>query len=356
MMANVMKAARAFAERPPVGKTPRDVVFTENKYQLLRFRKPKGVQRKAGARPVLLVPSLINRWYVLDLLPEQSFVGFLLERGHDVFLIDWGTPGPEDRFVGLDTYIDRYVDRCVRVATRLANSDAAHILGYCLGGTLTAIHGALHPERVASMVTLAAPIGFTDDGLLTKWMNVDAFSVDRIADAFGNIPWPIMQACFHMLKPTLVGSKLLTLLERADDADWLKVFVAIETWGGDNVSFAGNAYRKYIGDLYRGNRLVEGGLSIAGREVRLSELTCPLMVVSFANDHIAPLESTKVLLELAGSEVKVDATQKGGHVGAVIGRRAREGLWTQISDFYRKHDGAVPASARSGQKTAPAYA
>ena len=179
MMANVMKAARAFAERPPVGKTPRDVVFTENKYQLLRFRKPKGVQRKAGARPVLLVPSLINRWYVLDLLPEQSFVGFLLERGHDVFLIDWGTPGPEDRFVGLDTYIDRYVDRCVRVATRLANSDAAHILGYCLGGTLTAIHGALHPERVASMVTLAAPIGFTDDGLLTKWMNVDAFSVDR---------------------------------------------------------------------------------------------------------------------------------------------------------------------------------
>lgn len=191
------------------------------------------------------------------------------------------------------------------------------------------------------MVALAAPIAFEDDGLLTKWMNVSTFDVHALAETLGNIPWPLMQAAFYAMKPTLQVSKLRSILDRAADDDaWLRVFVAIETWGNDNVSFAGTAYKTYIRALYQENRLVRGGLTVSGREVRLSDLRCPLMSVSFAHDHIVPEVSARSLLDLVGSEVKEDVVLPGGHVGAVIGKRARSGLWTQISDFYRRNEPA----------------
>lgn len=333
MIPQVVKAARAFTDRPPVGTTPHDVVLTENKYRLLRFR---GESRRGA--PILLVPSLINKWYVLDLLPEQSFVRDLLARGHDVYVVDWGRPGPEDRHLTLDHFVDRYLGRSVRAAARTSGTDRVHLLGYCLGGTLTAIHAARFPERIASMVTLAAPIGFDDPGLLTRWMRIPTFDLDALADGFGNIPWPIMQASFYMLKPMLQVAKLRNLIERADDDAWLRVFAAIETWGNDNVSFAGGAFRTYIRALYQENRLVQGGLSVSGREVRLRDLVCPLMVVSFSGDHIVPEVSARCLLDLVGSADKRDVLLPGGHVGAVIGKRAREELWAPISAFYREHD------------------
>lgn len=336
MISALTRTFRAFARGTPVGTCPREVVLEENKYRLLRFRSEEAVSRRG--RPVLLVPSLINKWYVLDLLPEQSLVRFFLERGHDVYCIDWGRPGPEDRFLPLEAFVDRYLGRCVRTACRLSGSDALHLLGYCLGGTLTAIHAARFPERIASMVTLAAPIGFQDDGLLTGWMNVRRFDVGALADAFGNVPWPIMQASFYMMKPTLQFQKLRMVLERADNEEWLRAFTAIETWGNDNVDFAGGAYRDYICELYQADALVRGQLHISGEAVELSHLVCPLMVVSFAHDHIVPEASARCLVELAGSSVKEDVVLSGGHVGAVIGKRARNTLWIQISNFYRAHD------------------
>ena len=106
--------------RPAVGTTPADVVFRDNKWRLLRYRAPEGVVRRHRT-PVLLVPSLINRHYVLDLLPGKSFAQGMVERGHDVFCIDWGTPGDEDRYLTFDDVCDAYLGRAIRVAARLAN-------------------------------------------------------------------------------------------------------------------------------------------------------------------------------------------------------------------------------------------
>lgn len=337
--ADLAKTVTAFM-KTEVGRTPYQIPLTENKYRLLRFHRPDEEPRcRPGTMPVLLVPSLINKWYVLDLLPEQSFAAFLLEQGHDVYIIDWGTPGPEDRYLELDHYIERYLARCVRTILRLSGAPQVHLLGYCLGGTLSTIYAALHPQMVRSKIALAAPIGFKDDGLLSVWMNTKNFNVDLLADAFGNIPWPLMQASFYMLKPTLQLAKTVNLFDRVDNEGWLRVFAAIETWGNDNVSFPGGAFRKYINDLYRSNGLVEGRLNVGGRAVRLEALCSPLMVVSFAHDHIVPEQSARCLLDLAGSEIKEDVVQAGGHVGAMVGKRAREGIWSQMSTFFKRFDG-----------------
>ncbi|MEL6188326.1 MAG: alpha/beta fold hydrolase, partial [Myxococcota bacterium] len=240
MISAVARTVRSFVAGAPVGTCPRTVVLEENKYRLLRFQGEASAPRE-GTSPVLLVPSLINKWYVLDLLPDQSLVRFFLERGHDVYCVDWGQPGKEDRFLTLDTYVDRYLGRCVRTAASLSGSEKVHLLGYCLGGTLTTIHASRFPERIASMVALAAPVGFHDEGLLTRWMNVRGFDVESLADAFGNVPWPLMQMSFYMLKPTLQVGKLRMILGRSQNEEWLRVFTAIETWGNDNVDFAGGA-------------------------------------------------------------------------------------------------------------------
>ena len=131
--------------KPVVGATPADVVHRENKWSLLRYRaRPEGV---AYATPVLLVPSLINRHYVLDLQPGRSIAEALVARGHDVFIIDWGTPGPEDRLLSFDTITDTYLGRAIRVAAQHGARAKAHVLGYCLGGTLAVVHAAVRPAQ-----------------------------------------------------------------------------------------------------------------------------------------------------------------------------------------------------------------
>src|SRR5579883_1649319 len=156
-----------------VGATPHTVVWTENKWRLLRFSP---VERRF-ARPILFVPSLINRWYVLDLGTGRSLIEWLVAQGHEVFCIDWGTPGAEDRYLTWDDIGGHYLGRAIRVAARLGGSGDVHVLGYCLGGTLVAAYvasmsSATNPGKhglsapVASLTALAAPIDFDHAGIM----------------------------------------------------------------------------------------------------------------------------------------------------------------------------------------------
>ncbi len=302
----------------------------------MRYRaRPEGV---AYETPVLLIPSLINRHYVLDLLPGKSFAEYLVSQGFDVFCIDWGTPSDEDRLLSFDDVADRYVGRAIRVAARFGTRGKTHVLGYCMGGTLAAVHAAAHPDRFASLVALAAPIRFADDGMLSRWVRSPAFDVDALVNGFGNVPWQIMQASFQMLRPTLNLWKTVRLLDRAWDDRFLDGFFAIETWGNDNVSFPGECYRTYIRELYREDRLIRGQLSLSGRRIYLSDITCPVMAITFAHDNIVPWESASVLLDEVGSSDTEHVHLAGGHVGAVVSSAAAKQLWPQLVEFWATRD------------------
>ncbi|MCX4244962.1 alpha/beta fold hydrolase [Paraliomyxa miuraensis] len=347
MIERLLGLTRLARRTPPaVGLTPADVVHRENKWRLLRYRPTGGGPGDAPRHrtPVLLVPSLINRHYVLDLTPGKSFVEAMVARGHDVFIIDWGTPAAEDRFVDFDEICDRYIGRAVRVAARVRDREGdgsggkVHLLGYCLGGTLAVIHAAAHPERIASLVALAAPIDFDEAGIMARWVRTKSFDVGALVDAMGNVPWPLMQAAFHLLRPTLPLTKAVSLVERAWDDEFLDGFFAVERWSNDNVSFPGACYRRYIEALYRDNALVTGRLSLAGQPVRLQRITCPTLAVTFEGDHIVPEASGRVLLDLVGSADKRSIRLRGGHVGAVVSRKAATTLWPQLSAWWIEHD------------------
>jgi polyhydroxyalkanoate synthase len=345
-------AGLATRARPPIGTTPADVVLAENKWRLLHYRPRAG--GPAYRTPILLVPSLINRHYVLDLLPGRSFAEYLVACGHDVYIIDWGTPGDEDRFVTFDDVADRYLGRALRFVAR-RGPGKAHLLGYCLGGTLAAIHAAARPAHVASLVALAAPVRFKDDGLLSTWTNVKSFDVGALVEACGNVPWQLMQSSFQLLRPTLTAAKLVSLLDRLqgdqEQDQYLDGLFAIETWGNDNVSFPGACYARYVEELYRKDALAAGDFTLSGDPVLLSNITCPTLAVTFEHDAIVPWRSAAALLDLVGAKDKEHVHLPGGHVGAVVSKSAARSLWPSLSGFWAARDQpAAPKKARARKR------
>lgn len=339
-----------FGKAPPeVGITPAEVVHAENKWRLLRYLRPEGAPAR-WRTPLLLVPSLINRHTVLDLRPGKSFAEYMVQRGHDVFCIDWGTPGDEDRDLSLDEVWDGYLGRAVRRSARAAGGEQVHLLGYCMGGTMTAAYAAARPERVASLTTLAAPIRFGEGdeggGMLASWSRTPTFDPAALLAAFGNVPWPLMQAAFHLLRPTLTLSKAVHLLDRAWDDESLDGFLALERWGADNVAFPGACWKRYIEELYRADALARGTFRLAGHPAKLEAITCPTLCVTFEHDTIVPWRGAKELVDRVGATDKQWLHLKGGHVGAVVSRAASKGLWPTISEFLAQRDGREPAAPK----------
>lgn len=334
---NLLKLNR---QPPPVGQTPHTVVHHENKWRLLRFEPSQRRYRK----PILMVPSLINRWYVLDLMPGRSLTEWLVAQGHEVYIIDWGTPGDEDRYLCFDDVVGRYLRRALRKTCEHAGSEDAHVLGYCMGGTLAAIHAAVYPERIASLTALASPVAFDDEGLLGTWTRSDAFDVHAFVQAFGNAPWPLLQASFQMLRPTLNLSKLVFLVDQAVvDRAWndpfLNGFFAKERWASDNVSLPGEVFRTWVQDIYRDDGLAKGTLRLDGHPVHLEAIDVPLHVITFADDYIVPKASADPLIERAAS-TDIEATHlRGGHVGAVVSSSAAKRLWPVLQSWWATRDG-----------------
>lgn len=328
----MIAAVRLLWRRPRVAPSPFDVVYRTHGVELLRYRRPRGAGPAHGT-PLLMVPSLINRNYILDLLPGRSLVQHLLTAGFEVYMVDWGRPRAEDRFTTFDDYLDRLLHRCVARAARTSTDGDVTLVGQCLGGTLAVIYAALGAGRVRNLVTLTSPVDFARAGLLGQWTRRSHADVDRIVDGLGNIPAPLLQASFQLLVPTLTARKLMWLHDRLTDDDSVDHFLALETWGNDNVSFPGECFRRYIKDLYQDNLLVGGRLRINGRAVRLEAIRCPVLNVVAPGDHIVPGPTARPLAGLVGAEDSQTWEIPGGHIGAIISRTAARALWPRLTDW-----------------------
>ncbi len=312
--------------------TPRSVVMRDGPASLLRFRcMDEGIAPGTGAAPgvpLLVVPSLINRWYVVDLRPGASMVSALVDAGVDVFCLDWGVCRDEDRHLTWEDVLDRLA-RAVRRVKRETGADQVALLGYCMGGTLCAIHTALHPEEVATLVNLLGPIDFAHGGMLRRMVDPAWFDAQAVAAA-GNIAATQMQSGFVALRPTLSLAKWAGAVERATDARAREAFDALEAWSEDNVPFPAAAYGTYIDELYQKNALARGEHYVRGRRVDLSAITCPLLTIAAERDTICPVPAARALHDLVSSTREEVFVVPGGHVGAVVGHRAPTSLYPKL--------------------------
>lgn len=314
----------------PLAPTPRDEILRDGTARLLRFRS---AARGSGRprRPLLLVPSLINRWYVLDLREEVSMARAMIEAGLDTWCLDWGAPEDEDRHLTWDHVLARLA-RAVRRVRRETDGCRVGLLGYCIGGTLAAIHTALEPGDVAALVNLAGPVDFGAGGALRTQTDPRWFDPGAVGEA-GNVPSAMMQGGFIALRPTLPIAKWVALFDRAHDPAARMAFQALEAWAGDNVAFPGAAYATYVRELYQENRLVKGEHRVRGRRVDLTEIACPLLTVVTDRDTICPPPAAKALNDLASSKDAEVFTVPGGHVGAVAGPRAPARLYPKLAEW-----------------------
>jgi polyhydroxyalkanoate synthase len=304
--------------------TPKDVICTDAGASLYRFRGP--VAPKAGAPPVLLVPSMINRWYVLDLRAGASLAGALVELGLDVWCLDWGIPHDEDRYLEWDDVVRR-LSRMARRVRRETGAERLSLLGYCMGATVGGIYTALEPQGVDRFVNLLGPFDFSHAGFLGLVADRRWFDADLVAEA-GNVAPQQMQAGFVMLRPTAALAKWVGVLERGMDEG----FKALEAWASDNIAFPAAAYRRYIRELYQENRLVTGGHRVHGREVRLSDIACPVLTIAASRDAICPKEAALGLNRAVKNAELLEVP--GGHVGAVVGSAAARSLYPALGRFF----------------------
>ena len=327
--------------------TTRDVIHTDGTAKLYRFR---GNEDSDKGPAVLLVPSLINRWYVLDLREGASLVAACLDAGLDTYCLDWGEPGDEDRYLSWEDVLDR-LGRAVKRVKRFSGKDSLGLLGYCMGGTLASIYTALNPDEVDGLINLAGPVDFDHAGTLGLMTDKRWFDAEAIAAA-GNVTPDQMQSGFVALRPTTQISKWITLADRVFQPEFLKAFRALDTWANDNVAFPAAAYKTYIEDLYQDNKLVKGEHYVAGRRVDLSNIEVPVMTIAAAKDHICPEPAARGLHDAVGSKEKEMVVVGGGHVGAVVGSRAQRELYPKITDFFLREKKEAAATKAAAAKSA----
>jgi polyhydroxyalkanoate synthase len=323
----------------PIAQTPKEVIWTLNKAKLLHYI-PVVPRLRRRPVPLLLVFALMNRASILDLRPGNSFVEYMVQQGYEVFLLDWGTPGLEDRNFSFDDYVLDYLPRAIRKLKAFTRSPDFSLLGWCMGALITTMYAALRPEDgLRNLILLTAPLDFSDRecGGFMRWANDQRLDVEKLLARFGNIPGELLDYGAKALKPydNYVGH-YVRLWNNLNDSKAVESWHAMNTWVTDLVPLAGGVYRQLIEDFYRRNRLMNGTMTLRGEQVDLAAVYASVLNVLANEDHIVPPPQTEHATEaFIGSQDKQLLRIRGGHIGMMAGSAALHRTWPQIEGWLR---------------------
>lgn len=315
-------------------QTPRDLVFTEDKLKLFHYEKSTKTVNKI---PTLIVYALVNTPSMMDIGQDKSFIKKLVDSRLDLYLIEWGYPTADDKYLELDDYINVYIDDCVDYIRKESGQDKINLLGVCQGGTFSLMYTALHPEKIKNIVTMVTPVDFsTDDGLLFKWGKY--LNPDRMVEAYGVVPGNFMNTGFLTLRPlSLMVNKYLDIIDDLDDAEYLSSFVTMEKWIFDSPGQAGMAYKDFLNSMYRENALIKGKMEIAGEKVDLKKITQPVLNLYAERDNQVPNAASIPLEKYVGSSDYTAKCFPTGHIGMFVSRRSQQEVAPTVADWIKKH-------------------
>ena len=311
------------------GISASEVVYEEDRLKLLHYLS---AEKPRYRTPLVFVYALVNRPYILDLKKGRSVVANFVEAGFDTYLVDWGIPSSADQHLTLDDYINGYLVNVLDFLRERTGVDYSSVLGYCMGGTMSAMFTALHPERVRNLILLAAPIDFSaGDSLLNLWTRPENFDVDKFVDAFGNCPAEFLQVTFQLLRP--VGNlieKPINFYEHMHEEKFLDDFLTTETWLQDNIPVPGEVYREFVKYLYQKNLLTRNLMPVGKRIVNLRGIRCPVLNIMAEKDDLVPCAQSAPFNALVGSrDTKLLPLESSGHIGLAIGGRAQKEIWPE---------------------------
>ena len=308
----------AFEVGRNLGITPGDVVYENELIQLIQYRP---ATPQVAARPLVMIPPCINKFYILDLQPANSFVKYAVEQGHTVFMLSWRNVGVEQGHFTWDDYLEKGVLTALRVSRDISDSKSVNALGFCVGGTLLGAALAVLAQKnaplVASATFLATMLDFSDTGQIGLFIDEQSVAA-READIGRS-------GIFSGTDLSFVFSSL-----RANDLIWQYVVnnyllggvpAAFDLlyWNSDGTNLPGPMYCYYLRNTYLENRMREpGALVNCGVPVDLGKVELPVFVLATREDHIVPWRSAYQTLGLLGGKDKTFVLGASGHIAGVI--------------------------------------
>ena len=312
----------AFEVGRNLGVTPGAVVFENELIQLIQYQ---AVTAHVARRPLVMVPPCINKYYILDLQPENSFVGHAVASGHTVFMISWRNVGPELGHLTWDDYLEKGVFTALRVAKEICGAEQVNALGFCVGGTLLGAALAVMKQKkensVASVTFLATMLDFSETGQIGLFVDEASVAAREAAIGRGGIlPGSDLAFVFSSLRandlvwPYVVNNYLLGSQPPAFDLLY---------WNADSTSLPGPMYCYYLRNTYLENKLrMPGALVNCGVPLDLGKVDLPSFIVATREDHIVPWRSAYRSLGLMGGD-KIFILGASGHVAGIINPLAR---------------------------------
>jgi polyhydroxyalkanoate synthase len=331
-----LSAYRRHVYRRPGSEAP--VIWQEGTTRLLDY------SRGAEGQPLLVIPSLINRAYILDLEPERSFLRFLAREGFRPYLVDWGAPGETERKFSLDDYITGRLGRALSAVSKQAAGTPVAI-GYCMGGLLALGLALNRASELVGVALLATPWDFhAERASQARLIGAMAPQFEPLLAMLGELPIDVIQTLFAALDPSLALRKFLGFAGLDPASDKARQFVALEDWLNDGVPLAASVARETLGAWYGENATMRGQWRLAGRPVKPEALALPAIAVIPDQDRIVPPESALALARaIPTCEVLRTAT---GHIGMMAGTRALTEVWQPLAEWLRRQGLSCTAAKR----------
>jgi polyhydroxyalkanoate synthase len=302
------------------------VVFRNNLFELIQY---KPLTETVFERPFLMVPPCINKYYILDLQPDNSVVRYMVSQGHTVFLVSWKNPDKSMAKVTWDDYIGDGVIKAIEVTKEIGGLDQINLLGFCVGGTLVsnalAVLAARKQKPVASLTLLTTLLDFSDTGILDIFVDEDTVkhrenTIGGEQGQFGLMLGLDLGNTFSFLRPNdLVWNYVVENYLKGNSPPPFDLLY----WNGDSTNLPGAMYCWYLRHLYLQNELVKPGkLKVCGQKVDLSLIDCPAYIYASHDDHIVPWHSGYRSTQILKGKNRF-VLGASGHIAGVINPPAK---------------------------------
>lgn len=274
--------------------------------------------------PVLVVPSLINRGYIFDLMPGVSLLDYLADGGMRPFLLEWGEPGSSDRRQSLDDYV---LDRLEGALDWVLQETKQRpiVLGYCMGGTLATALACRRQDDCSGLALLATPWDFRSS---ERAIDGVCHALALASGMMGSASIDLLQTLFAAIDPMAVPEKFAGFSKLGQTSETARHFVALEDWLNDGIALGADIAAMCFREWYGSNKPAGGQWKVAGQQVRPATLTLPTLFAIPHQDRIVPPESALALAAMM-PEAKI-IRPLSGHIGMIAGRTAKKQLWTPL--------------------------
>ena len=319
--------------RDTINRTPSEIIPMSGTFEVHHYKTDLPQKFKT---PILIVGSLINRHYILDLLPETSIIRYFQQLGFDVYATDWRMPTIKDKDMQLASYARDYLENAVDKVEEVTGSRNVTLFGYCWGGILSLIYSATHPKNVKNLILHATPVDFgKTPTVLESW--IKDLDVKKFVNTFGNVPSSFLNIAFILRNPLEAALKYQFYFSQPRSIKEITQFFAVESWLYDSVPIIGKTFEKIIDDIYKKNLLIQNKMIVGENLVDLKNITVPVLNIVGTNDDLVSAESSRTIIDVVASTDKQTIEFPTGHVGLCISKTAHKKLWPDVGKWLIEH-------------------